>query len=332
MIGIGIIGAGHFGAVHARALRGVSGARLVAACRNDATAIAAFTAEHGGTPYTAWQDLLDDAAVDAVVIATPHDLHRDIAVAALGAGKHVLLEKPMAVSLADCDAIAAAASTSSGRFMIGHVPRFFLPMLATTEFLASGAIGRPIMGTSAFIKLWMEGNRQAWHLDRATGGGMLMTAGIHALDRLVYLMGGDVTGVSAMMSAAFHHQDADDTAFINLRFADGRFGHVTSLGYANGAVTSALQVVCENGTLSVDLDGLLRVGQNGVWRDLPCPSEADPMDGAVRREWQAFIGAIENGGPVPVDAAYGRQLVAIIAAAQQSSLERREITLEPISP
>src|SRR5690606_23683958 len=98
MIGVGIIGAGHFGAVHAKALAGVSGARLVAACRNDAAGIGSFTQAHGGKPYTDWRALLDDGAVDAVVIATPHDLHRDIAIAALDAGKHVLLEKPMAVS------------------------------------------------------------------------------------------------------------------------------------------------------------------------------------------------------------------------------------------
>ncbi|MHA6689789.1 Gfo/Idh/MocA family protein [Devosia sp. A449] len=331
MIGVGIIGAGHFGAVHAKALAGVSGARLVAACRNDATGIASFTQAHGGTPYTDWRALLDDGAVDAVVIATPHDLHRDIAIAALDAGKHVLLEKPMAVSLEDCDAIAAAAGRSSGSLMIGHVPRFFLPMLAASDFLASGTLGRPITGTSAFIKLWMEGNRQPWHLERETGGGMLMTAGIHALDRLVFLMGGRVSGVSALMSAAFHQQHADDTAFINLRFADGRFGQVSSIGYADGAMTSALQLVCEGGTLAVDLDGRLRAGENGTWRDLPCP-EADPMNGAVRREWQAFIDAIKAGGPSPVDAAYGRHLVAIIAAAQLSSQERREITVEPSQP
>lgn len=329
MIGVGIIGAGHFGAVHARALSGIENAQLVAACRNDAAGVARFTGEHGGTPYTDWRGLLDDAAVDAVVIATPHDLHRDIAVAALAAGKHVLLEKPIAVSLDDCDAIVAAARASTGSFMVGHVPRYFLPMQAAASFLASDAIGRPITGTSTFIKLWMEGNRQPWHLARASGGGMLMTAGIHALDRLVYLMDEDVAGVSAMMDAAFHDQDADDTAYINLRFADGRFGQVSSVGYSDGAVTATLQIVCEGGTLALDLDGRLRLGQKGVWRDLPCPSEPDPMTGAIRREWQAFIDAIKAGGRSPVDAEYGRHLVAIIAAARQASQERREIIVEP---
>lgn len=333
MIGIGIIGAGFFGGAHARALSGLDRAHVVAACRSDAAAIAEFTGKHGGTPYTDWRALLDDTAVDAVVIATPHDLHRDIAVAALDAGKHVLLEKPMAVSIADCDAIAASAHESSGRFMVGHLPRFFLPMRAAADFLSSGDIGRPVTGTSALIKLWMEPNRQPWHLDRATGGGMLMTAGIHALDRLIHLMGGTaVSSVSAMMSAAFHDQDADDTAFINLRFADGRLSQVASIGYADGAGTTALEVICEGGTLRLDANGRMEVGRGGVWRDLPCPDEADPMDGALRRQWEAFIDAIETGGPSPIGADYGRHLVAIIAAARQSNEERREITVEPNIP
>jgi len=327
MTGIGIIGAGHFGGVHARALAGLPGATLVAACRNDADGIAAFVAEHGGTPYTDWRALLDDPAVNAVVIATPHHLHRDVTIAALSAGKHVLLEKPMASTLAECDAIIAGAERSTAKLMIGHVTRYFLPMQVATDFLATGAIGKPVTGTSAFIKLWMESNRQPWHLEKAAGGGMLMTAGIHALDRLVFLMGGQVASVSAMMAATFHQQEADDIALINLRFADGRFGHVGSVGYSNGAVTSALQLVCENGVLDIDLNGQLRVGQEGVWRDLETPTEADPMLGAIRRQWQAFLAAIDGGTPVPIDSAYARQLVAIIEAAALSEQDRREITI-----
>ncbi|KKB86502.1 1-carboxy-3-chloro-3,4-dihydroxycyclo hexa-1,5-diene dehydrogenase [Devosia limi DSM 17137] len=327
MTGIGIIGAGHFGAVHARALGGLPGATLVAACRNDADGIAAFVAEHGGTPYTDWRALLDDPAVDAVVIATPHHLHRDVTLAALAAGKHVLLEKPMASTLAECDTIIAGAAHSAAKLMIGHVTRYFLPMQAATDFLATGVIGRPITGTSAFIKLWMESNRQPWHLQKSAGGGMLMTAGIHALDRLVYLMGGQVAAVSAMMGAAFHQQEADDIALINLRFADGRFGHVGSIGYRNGAVTSALQLVCENGVLDIDLNGRLRVGQDGAWRELDIAAEADPMIGAVRRQWQAFLASVSAGTPVPIDSAYARQLVAIIEASALAEQDRREITI-----
>src|SRR3546814_4223960 len=90
----------------------LAGIRVAAVCREDAVAARAFAAEHGGTAYNDWRRVLDDAAVDAVVIATPHHLHREMAVAAAEAGKHVLLEKPMAPTVADCDAIIAAAKRS----------------------------------------------------------------------------------------------------------------------------------------------------------------------------------------------------------------------------
>lgn len=327
LTGIGIIGAGHFGAVHAEALAGVEGARLVAACRNDAAAVAAFAARHGGTPYSDWAALLADPEVDAVVIATPHDLHRDITVAALRAGKHVLLEKPMAATLPDCDAILAAAAAAPGRLTVGHVPRFFLPMLAARAFLDTGEIGRPVAGSSAFVKLWMEPNRRPWHFARATGGGMLMTVGIHAIDRLAFLMGGEVAAVGAMMGAAFHAHEADDTAFLNLRFADGRMGQVTSMGYRDGAVTSALRIACEGGVLAVCTDGRVRVGQGGAWREIAVETEADPMIGALRRQWRAFLGAIAAGTEPPVSGAYARHLVAVIDAAVRSDRDRREIAL-----
>ena len=146
MIGVGIIGAGHFGAVHARAMAEVDEVRLVASCRENADAAAAFAAEHGGTSYRDWRALLDDPAVDAVLIATPHDLHEEIAIGAAKAGKHILLEKPMAPNVAACDAVLAAADASRVKLMIGHVMHFALPCLKAKEIIDSGVLGAPVLG------------------------------------------------------------------------------------------------------------------------------------------------------------------------------------------
>ncbi|NOG50728.1 MAG: Gfo/Idh/MocA family oxidoreductase [Chloroflexi bacterium] len=106
---IGIIGAGHYGEQHARALAQIDRAVVTAASRTHADALRDFTGRYGGTGYTDYAQLLRDPAVDAVVIATPHHLHTNIAVAAAQAGKHILLEKPMAPTLAECQQIADAA-------------------------------------------------------------------------------------------------------------------------------------------------------------------------------------------------------------------------------
>jgi predicted dehydrogenase len=329
MIGIGIIGAGHFGAVHARAMAEVEGIKLVASCREDRAAAALFASEHGGSAYDDWRALLADPKVDAVVIATPHHLHEDIAIGAAAAGKHILLEKPMAPTAHACDAINAAVSKAGVHLMVGHVMHFALPCLKAKEIIDSGVIGKPVLGSSWMLKLWMESNRRDWHLNDASGGGMLMTAGIHALDRLVWLMGQDVVGVNALAGTFFHDQQADDSALIGLRFANGGIGQVQSVGYRNGAVGFAMDLTCETGTLRIDFDHGVSIGRDAVWTKVPNSFEPDWMHHAVTREWQAMRAAITGSAPVPVTGAYARHIVGIIEAVHQANAERREIVVSP---
>jgi predicted dehydrogenase len=154
---------------------------------------------------------------------------------------------------------------------------------------------------------------------------MLMTAGIHALDQLVWLMDGRIGAVSAMGGAFFHDQAVDDTAFLNLRFTDGRLGQVTSLAYGDGAVTSAMQLVCERGVLAVDLDRGVRVGQGGRWCEVADSWEPDGMAGAVAREWRAFLDAVTTGNASPVPAEYARHIVAVVVAAHVAIGQRAEV-------
>lgn len=325
MLGVGLLGAGFFGAVHARALGATAGARLVAVCAEEVQAAQAFAAEHGGKPYSDWRQLLDDPDVQVVVIATPHHLHCEMAVAAAKAGKHVLLEKPMGRTVAECSAIIEAVEAGGVKLMVGQLLHFALPCLTARRLIESGELGQPTAGSSALIKLWMEPNRRDWHLDPALGGGMLMTAGIHSLDLLIWLMDRPVAAISAVSGSLLHGQQADDSAVLLLRFGDGRFGQVTSIGYRDGAVTYGLDLVCEQATLKVDLDRGVSIGRGGVWSAVAGSSEPDWMLRAAEREWAAMVAAVAGGGAIPVTGEYGRHLIACIEAAFASSRERREI-------
>jgi len=262
-----------------------------------------------------------------VVIATPHHLHAEMAIAAAYADKHILLEKPMAPTLPECDAIIAAVEKAGVRLMVGHVMHFALPCLIAREIIARGELGRPVIGTSWMIKLWMEANRRPWHLISKTGGGMLMTAGIHALDRLIWLMGGEVEGISALVNTCFHDQEADDSALILLRFADGRMGQVTSVGYRDGTVTFAMDLVCEAGTLRIDFDHGVSVGRGARWTPIANSTDQDWMQRAVEGEWRSMQAAIEGTAPVRVDGRYARHIMACLDAAQRANQERREVAL-----
>jgi phthalate 4,5-cis-dihydrodiol dehydrogenase len=328
MLGVGILGAGFFGAYHARAIAGLEGIRLVAACDEQLSLAETFAAEHGGKPYGDWRAMLDDKSVDAVAITAPHHLHCRLALAALEAGKHVLLEKPMALSVAECDRIIASTRENPGKLMVGQIMHFVSAYIVARDILDRGELGKPVTGSSRLLKTWMESNRRGWHLDPETGGGMLMTAGIHALDQLIWLMDGRVGSISAAAGTSFHDQKADDSAMMLLRFADGRFGQVASIGYRDGGGAFDTDLVCENGTLRIDPERGVAIGRGGAWTDVANSRDPQWMQNAVVREWQAMASAIENDTEVPVSGDYGRHIIACIEAATVSAREQRDVTVE----
>jgi predicted dehydrogenase len=233
----------------------------------------------------------------------------------------------MALSVAECSCIIACAKGSRAKLMVGQIMHFVQPCLVAREILDRGDLGKPVTGSSSLRKTWMEPNRRGWHLDPATGGGMLMTAGIHALDQLVWLMDGRVSSVSAAISTSFHDQKADDCAMMLLRFADGRFGQVASIGFRDGGGAFDMDLVCENGTLRIDVDRGVSIGRGGQWSDVPNSRDPQWLQNGIIREWQAMATAIENDTEAPVSGDYGRHIVACIDAAMISARERRDVSV-----
>lgn len=325
---VGIIGAGHFGAAHALALRSVAGAKLVAACRNDAEGLKQFTDEFGGKGYLDYRDLLADPEVDTVVVALPHHMHTDVAIACAEAGKHIMMEKPLAPTVAECRRILAAAHKAGVTLMPSHTMRFSLPFLAAKRVIDEGELGAMRYGSSRMIKLWMEGNRRDWHLDPATGGGMLFTAGIHALDRLLAFAGRRATHVSAITATSFHEQKADDAALLLIRFGEHAAGQVASIGYNNGAFISGDELVFDNGVLKVDFFKGVCVGRDLAWQHVENSIEQDVPGQGLVRQWRAFVHAVETGTEPPLTGEDGMHVVACIEAAFKASRERREIAVE----
>ena len=326
---VGILGAGYFGEQHARAIAAVPGLRLTAVSDCDPALAQRLADRHGAAAGSDWRQLIADAAIDIVVIATPHELHMPMAIAAAEAGKHTLLEKPMGRTVVECTAILEAAERSRTTLLIGQLLHFALPSLVARQLLDAGDLGRPIAGASTLVKLWMEPNRRPWHLDPGRGGGMLMTAGIHALDLLVWFMGAPVATVFAAAGTLMHTQAADDSAMLLVRFADGRFGQVASLGYRDGGVVYGMDLVCEKATLRIDFARGVSIGRGGDWTPVANSTEPDWMLRALEREWQAMQAAVRTGVFAAVGGAYGRHIVACIQAALQSNREHHEVAVAP---
>jgi phthalate 4,5-cis-dihydrodiol dehydrogenase len=323
MLGVGIIGAGHFGAQHAEAIAELDNVRLVASSRTNETALNEFVRKYGGRAYTDYGYLLADNDVDAVMIATPHHLHTDIAILAAKAGKHILLEKPMAPTLDECDQIIQATNEFGVKLMVGHTNHFAPHYQKAKEIVDSGELGEIVLGNSTVSKFWMESNRRDWHLDRDTAGGMWLTVGIHCLDRLTWLIDSSIQSVCAQFDTRFHDQKADDIGLIFLRYANGAMGTVTSIGYATGAPQNFTQITCIKGVLKIDKNGV-HIGRDEKWQQIPC---ADMGNNALVNEWKAFIDAIQDDMEPAVGGAFARHIMAAVFAAEESSRMKQEIVV-----
>lgn len=192
MTTIAIVGAGYMGRTHAAAWTALGlgdGIRYVCSRRaggNLAEAPAARVVTDLGA-------VLADPEVDVVSVCTPTTTHRDIAVRALNAGKHVLLEKPIALAIADALAISAAASSSDRTFMVAHVVRFFEGYRRAREDVDAGRIGSVVSGRARRLITRPE---SAWWYDEAESGGVVVDVGIHDFDQMNLFLGTPVTVAS----------------------------------------------------------------------------------------------------------------------------------------
>jgi predicted dehydrogenase len=327
MLRVGIIGAGDFGAQHARAISQLEGVRLVAASRTNAAALADFTRSYGGRAFTDYRELLAQGDVDAVVIATPHHLHTTVVQAAAEAGKHILLEKPMAPSLSECDAMLEVVEAAGVRLMVGHTSHFVPAYQRAKELLDSGELGEVIYAHSTMIRPWMTSNRRDWHLDRTTGGGMWLTIGVHVIDQLRWLAAAPVASVTAELQTRFHRQEADDFGVALLRFRNRVTATAVCVGYRTGVFSFLTDVTCSEGLLKIDHAKGTFIGRGETWQEVPGSVAEDWMLQGLVREWRAFAGALASGEPMPVTGAYARHVMEVAFAAEASSREKREIAI-----
>lgn len=179
------------------------------------------------------------------------------------------------------------------------------------------------MGQSTFQKFWMEENRQPWHLDRQQGGGMLLTAGIHAVDQVLWLMDARVTAVSAVIGTYQHAQQADDLSSLFLRLEGRAAAQISSVGYAQGGPINRTELICERGALRVTAD-TLEIGQDDAWHAVPLNLPADLVLDALGREWLDLAGLVDGRHPPAVTSTFAAELMEILFLAEQSAMEGRE--------
>lgn len=279
-----------------------------------------------------WQEAVTDPEIDAVDICTPNALHGPIAVAAARAGKHVLVEKPMALSLAEADAMVAAAHVAGVVLMVAHNQRFVPAFAAAKRAIDEGLIGRPFAARGVFMhagpdETWGATSDWFWREETA-GGGAMLDLGVHMIDLVRWLIGRPVRAVTAMTARVAKPTYADDNAIAVLRFEGDALASVQASWSARPFPSREVTVHGETGHLvagrSPDEPLVVYVQDGGGVRKI-VPEV--PVADAVGDPCAHFARCIREGTPPLIDGAEGRASLAATLAAYESARTGRTVEI-----
>lgn len=333
-VGIGILGTGMIARYHAHAIAATPEARLVAVCREDATRAAQAEADFGVPCETSLQSFLTRQDLDAICICTPSGLHAQQTIAAAQAGKHVLVEKPLALNLADADAMLTACQNANVLLAVALQRRTDPQFIAIHEAIAAGELGRLVLGnvTIPYVRPQSYYDsadwRGTWALD---GGGALMNQGVHLIDLLLWFMG-DLAAVQAEAGTLAHEIEVEDCITAALRFQNGALGSIVATTAAAPGFPHRVEVYGTLGGVQIEGERILRWEGGGSQRSSTTDDIGPTAAGAGAKPtgistvghtliMQDFVEAIQSGRPPLVPGEEGRRSLAavldIYAAAQR---------------
>jgi predicted dehydrogenase len=333
MLRLGILGAGFMGSTHAAAFHQAPGVRIAGISSRSLDKAAAVAGKYGAQPYDDALRLATDPNIDIVSNTLPTHMHKELTLAALAAGKHVLLEKPMALTLEDCDEIIAAAQSSGRILMIGQTLRFWPEYVALVDFVKSGALGAPLAARA--IRLAGPPRWADFFLHPELSGGEVLDLHIHDLDALNWLFGAPVSVYSRGQRSA-------ESGGWDLALTLVDYGQVG--GYAEGSAmqnpefpfTMGLYVLCEGGAVEyhfraggVQVDSRGSAGTHLTVFEKghdPRPLDFQPGD-AYANEAAAFVDAVTKGSPPENGTPEQGRLAVATALAARESLESGKVVL-----
>lgn len=339
---IGLVGTGAISTQHLEAIEALPSTRLTAVA-SASSERARATGEAHGVPWTTdLGELLARDDVDAVAICSPSGLHPAQALAALRAGKHVLIEKPIALTVADADAVIAEARARGLVAAMVSQRRFEPAVRALKSAVDAGALGRValVIGEGLYFRPQSYYDSAAWRGTTGLDGGVLMNQAIHTVD-LMRWVGGPAVAVTGQVATLGHAMEAEDTAVMSVRFASGALGSMSATTCASPEQPVELRVYGDRGHVRLtgasvaewDVPGVEAPPERDDAADDPRHEDAaSPVTrtwgtsaAGYLRQYADLVDAVRTGRPPTVTAQDGRDAVELIAATYESSRTGREV-------
>jgi UDP-N-acetyl-2-amino-2-deoxyglucuronate dehydrogenase len=341
--GFGIVGAGVIASTHAEAIAALPGARLVAVTDVVPERAKDFAERYRCDVEPDLDALLARGDVDVVPVCVPSGLHAEVGIRAAAAGKHLVVEKPIDITLAAADRLIHAVRAAGVVMTVISQHRFDPGLIELRRLLDSGALGRVVFGEASTKWYRTQGyyDSAAWRGTLALDGGALMNQGIHYVDLLRWSMG-PLTEVTAVCATQTHQMEAEDVALATLRFSSGAVGTIVASTAIFPGFTQRLEISGTDGTVIIE-NGEIVHRELSAERPEPGDRGTQAGTGAISQAAAAnpaalgisshaaqiadLLGAIDEGRQPLVTAQSARDALEVVCAVYESAREGRAVVL-----
>ena len=309
MYKVGMVGAGNITKAYYRAFKKFEDIiEVKAVCDKLLDRAESYAKTYKAAVYPDYNEMAQKEDLDIAIICLPHGLHADAAETFAAKGVNILIEKPMANTVEECDRIIRLAKRNNVKLMIGHLQRYFSYNKQIKKIIDSGELGELVMITDRRTVNYFTEERPKWFLDKKlAGGGIVMNYGAHSLDKICWLTGRDVEDISGHMSQHIPGISVEGDAQILLRLEGGLTALIAYAGYKL-PYCNELNIFFTKGTIRSDSKNVWVSSCGGDYRLLEPEGESDPFVPMI----DDFIKSIKDGSEVAVGGEYGKRIIQII--------------------
>jgi len=308
MIRVGIIGAGKVCLRHANALHLNKDVKIQAVADIIKSRAEEIGNQFGAIPYSDYKKMIIDEDLDAVIINLPHKLHRESTIFCAERGLHTFVEKPMAVSGKDCEAMIEAAQKNNVILMIGHIQRYFPENIKAKELIQSGSLGKLVMITDVRNTLYFTDSRPKWFFDKeVSGGGILMNFGAHSLDKLKWLTDSNIKYITGKTENLEPKFNIDGNAQLFVKLENGVTAVMSFSGY-NDIPINETTIYLTKGVIKLNTGKGISVSRSGEFEEVEINRKEDPF----KIQIDSFINSVKYGLEPPISGDYGKEIIKAI--------------------